>query len=166
MLEKIAATLSRAVQVWAQMQHDAKQAVGYGAEFAVFFHRGLDRLAASDMTPRDFQALFWMLSRRRLQWLNYGDVSTTELAADLKCSQATAARALQSLTKVGVIERENRGGAGKVARYRLNPYYAWRGGAAQYHDTVMRRGREPKPIDGAPDDPAQQPLPLKPPASR
>lgn len=121
----------------------------YGAEFVTAFHRGLDRLAGSDMTPRDYQVLVWLLTRRRLQWVGYGPVHASELAHEIGCSQPTVSRSLDRLCGVGVLERQNRGGGGgQAARYRLNPWYFWRGTNLQYWQAVRERGKKPRPKEG------------------
>jgi DNA-binding transcriptional ArsR family regulator len=122
------------------VKHRANERAGYGAPFATVFDRGLEHLGAHMKHVLDYQVLFWLLTKRRLGWVDYGEVSGTQVVAELGMSQASASRALVRLTAIGVLERQNRGGAGKGARYRLNPYYFWRGPVEHYHAARVKRG--------------------------
>lgn len=112
----------------------------YDDGFTLLFSRGADRLASADMTGTDFQLMFRLVAGdHKLAWDSWREVNQRDLAAAMGTSQATVSRSLERLRTVGVLERENRGGYKRAARWRLSIEFFWRGSTGQYWQQRKKR---------------------------
>ena len=140
-------SLHDAVDVLAQWVGNmpAKPKTKYDGTWTLLFDRAARHFAMqSDMKGPDFRLMMWLVAGdHKLDFVSWRDVPQSEVAKALGVSQPTISRSMKRLAAKGVIERQNRGGGGNkrdvVSRWRMNPFFFWRGKGEQYWPVVRER---------------------------
>ena len=121
----------------------------YGRAFVILFTEAM-KAAAKEIK----HGITWRVLHLLPEHLNFTDfrqVRTVDLAAELDSNSGSISRAMAELLALDILERE---GSGPRTAWRFSSDWGWQGGADQYH--AFRGGRlkgkkppAPSPVDTA-----------------
>ena len=106
----------------------------YSDRFSILFDQGLGRLAQASFSPATWRVLVHLI--RALDFREWRHLPQASISAELGIGQAAASKALTSLTKEGLVERQRVRG---VVVLRLSADFGWRGSAPAWHAHQQRR---------------------------
>jgi DNA-binding transcriptional ArsR family regulator len=118
------------------LTHSPTKGRGFEKVFHVVFDEEVNRIA--DKLKSATSARIFMKLHNYLNWENFQQSPTGQLASALGLHQGTVSRCMLELEAAGAIERR---GSGSMTTWRLTPVWGWHGTPAKYHK-AMREYRK------------------------